>query len=264
MNTSHRPFASSIARRIPFGVAMALLVSMSTAAQAQVVVLDDFEVNEGRFAQHPGFSGSSQGFEKAATISTADRVTDAFFDGLASQFIFIDDNSTIPGSPQNLDSWRMRHLSGSGTATNNFTLGVTPGNTSYVGYWLKTNTPGLEAGISIDDGITTVVETVMARWQTIPADGQWHLFEWQLQDPNDWDVFAGLTQNGQIDSATAAIDGIFVRGGVGVPTGGDFNASFHIDRVAYNAVGSVVPEPASAGLLGLSALLLSARRRRTP
>jgi hypothetical protein len=235
--------------------------ALDSAAQAQIVVLDDFEVNEGHFTSNPNTgSGTTQGFFEVApaTIATADRVTTDFFDGLASQFITLDDDPNVGGTTANLDSWRLRHLSGGGTVANNVPLSLAVGGTSYVGYWMKTSSVGIQAGLGVDDGLALEI----GRWQNVPADGLWHFYEWQFQDANDWDAFAGTGPNGIIDSATVTIDSVFLRGGVGFGLGTDFDAQFHIDRVSFNPTGSIVPEPAGLALLALGALAVAARRRR--
>src|SRR5207244_640752 len=112
-------------------------------------------------------SGTSQGFFKAApgVPATAVRSTADFFDGLASQLIFLDDDPGTAGSGANQDSWRLRNLSGGGTIANNVTLTLAPGGTSYVGYWMKTSSAGVQAGIGIDDGPALEI----GRWQPAPA-----------------------------------------------------------------------------------------------
>jgi hypothetical protein len=96
----------------------------------------------------------------------------------------------------------------------------------------------------------------------VPADGQWHFYEWQLQDANDWNAFAGTETNGMIDSASVTLDCIFLRGGVGFGVGTDFDAQFYLDRVSFNPTGSAVPEPAGVALLALGGLAFAGRRRR--
>src|SRR4249919_3480791 len=138
------------------GSALTLLLSLSpgVCARAAVVVIDDFEASEGHFTSNPNTgSGTSQGFVKTGgTAATADRVTTQAFTGSASQQGVLDDDVAVPGSGANLDSWRLRNLSGGGTPANNVSLTNNVSDTTCVGYWIKTSSPGLEASIGIDDG----------------------------------------------------------------------------------------------------------------
>ena len=168
----------------------------------------------------------------------------------------LDDDPAVPGSGANLDSWRLRHLSGGGTPANNLSLTNVAGNTTYVGYWLKTSSIGLEASIGIDDGPALEI----GAFRPILADGQWHLYQWQFQDAADWDAFAGTGPNGQIDTASVTIDSLLFRGGPGFATGSDFDANFFIDDVSWNPIGQV-PEPSIASLLALGGWLAARRQR---
>jgi hypothetical protein len=234
-------------------------MAATSPARPDPVVIDGFEVDEGHFASNPNIaSGTSQGFIKAgATAATAERILTDFFTGTASQIITLDDDPTVPGSPASLDSWRLRHLSGGGTPANNLSLTNVSGDTTFVGYYLKTSSPGLEAAISIDDGAALE----LSEFQPIAADGLWHLYQWQLQDAADWNPFAGTGPNGQIDSASVTIDSVFFRAGAGFPIGSDFDAVFYIDDISWNPTGQI-PEPSSALLLALGGLLICRRHRR--
>jgi hypothetical protein len=243
------------------GSVLTLLLSLfpGVCAHAAVVVIDDFEINEGHFTSNPNTgSGSTQGFvEAGGTAATADRVTTEAFAGLASQQIILDDDTLVAGSGANLDSWRLRHLSGGGTPANNVSMTNNVADTTYVGYWLKTSSPGLEASISIDDG--PALE--LGSWRNITADGEWHLYQWRLQDVADWEPFAGTAPNGSIEAAAVTIDSVFLRGGAGFPTGTDFNAVFFIDDVSWNPTGTI-PEPSGTVLLALCGLMACNRRKR--
>jgi hypothetical protein len=249
--------------KMRLGVALLGLAAaggFSTSAGAAVVILDDFETTEGHFNLAPSFSGTTAGETETTPgvgPSTADRDTTTGVNGsTASQRIFIDDDPAAD-SPAGGAAWRLRHLSGSGTPANN--VAFSNGLDSYVGYYLKTSTPNLRAGILLDDGAALELSTRTP----IIADGEWHVYQWQLSDANQWDAFAGTGANGAIDAATATIDGIFVDV---VKTTGDQDATFFLDSVSFSDSGPlpapVVPEPASAGLLGLAGIGLLARRRR--
>jgi hypothetical protein len=252
---------SNLAGRFLLPVCLGIASLVSTpSADAQLVIIDGFELGEGHFTSNPNTgSGTTQGFiETGPTAATADQTFATAFTGSNSQRIVIFDDIAAGGTPANVDSWRFRHLSGAGTPANNLSLAIVTGSTGFVGYWLKTSSAGLEAGIGIDDGLALEI----GRWQPIIADGQWHLYEWQFQDAVDWDAFAGTGPNGQIDAASVTIDSVFIRAGVGVGIGTAFDADFVIDDVSYNPTGSAVPEPSSMLLIGLASLSCCLRRWR--
>jgi hypothetical protein len=227
---------------------------MQAAVHGAVVILDDFEVDEGHFADPPSFSGSTGGI--LAPTSTADRDTTEASTGIASQRLFIDDdpNNFISGDP-----WRVRHLSGRGNIAANVPLS----GGGFVGYFAKTLTPNLQASLMIDDSPTALER---ARYQPMINDGLWHLYKWILSDEADWEPFALADTNGVIDNAagTVTLDSVYF-----VPIF-DFNttdqdATIFMDDVAYNAEGlipDIIPEPGSFALLA-TGLLAVARRRRT-
>jgi hypothetical protein len=239
-----------------------LNVAFATAGYSQTTILDNFEAGEGHFTSDPNTgSGTSLGFFKT-TATTAVQVTTEANTGTGSQRIILDDD---PATAATTDSWRLRHLSGGGTPANNVSLTNTAGGTSYVGYYLKT-TSLFDVGIAIDDGAALELGT----FKPVVADGLWHLYQWKLQDPLEWDAFAGTAPNGQLDTATVTIDSLFFRGGAGVATGSDFNATFFLDDVAFNPSGQLpaattgpIPEPTTA-LFGAALMGVCTLRRRRP
>jgi hypothetical protein len=229
------------------------------SVHAANIVIDDFEGSEGHFTSLPSTSGTTTGeTETAPSIgpSTADLDTTVSISGISSQRIFLDDDPSADVPSTNpVQAWRLRHLSGGGTPANNLSF-VASG---YVGFYLRTATPDLQASIFIDDG------AALERASYIPiiGDGAWHLYQWNLDDDTQWEAFAGTTPNGIIDSATVTIDGIFVNA---LKTSGDQDAIFNLDYVVANPDGLItpVPEPASGmffAFCGAVAILHSRRRR---
>jgi hypothetical protein len=234
-------------------LALCAVVGLASSADAAVIVLDDFEANEGHFTSDPDTSGSSAGQTQTTPNvgpSTADRDTTVFFEGSASERLVIDDNpaATAPDGT----AWRIRFLSGGGTPANNTTLDTT----GFVGYWLQTTNPNLRAGIMVDDGAALERSTRTP----IIADGQWHLYQWDFDDANQWDGFAGTAPNGVIDAATATIDSLYFDA-VLAGDGSDQDATFYVDAVSHNPEGEIpIPEPAAVSLLSVAALALLRRR----
>jgi len=215
-------------------------------------VLDDFEDSNGRFFRDPDFSGSNRGLLETTDgvgPSEAHRTANDALHGFAAHQLSIvsQDDPTWTG-------FRARHLSGGGTPANNEQFGTQ----GFVGFYIKTITPGLLASIALDENLGSTIELGVA--QDVIADGLWHLYEWNLADSARWDAFAGAAANGQIDGPIMTIDSIFISSLF------DQNATVLIDAVSYNPNGSLaalVPEPTGLTTLAL-AVLLFRRRRADP
>jgi hypothetical protein len=132
----------------------------------------------------------------------------------------------------------------------------------YVGFFMKTTETDLQVFIGLDDG-ASAGSVGLERSTAIPAiaDGEWHLYEWNLADPSVWSNFSG--GNGMIDGPNAYIDSIFFQSGASTA-----NKTFSvlIDTVAYNPFGSLavlamVPEPSFLVMLlpGVALLLRRAK-----
>ena len=88
------------------------------------------------------------------------------------------------------------------------------------------------------------------------ADGEWHLYQWNLDDAGEWDAFAGGA-DGDIDgvSGFVSIDSIWLAG-AGAPM-------VFLDTVSHNPDGLMgVPEPCGAWMLALAGLAGMQRSRR--
>ena len=160
-------------------------------------------------------SGSNVGIGPG---STANRVTDESFAGDGSQRIFIDGN---PGE------WFLRHLSGiESFADTNGNLALDP--SGFIGFWLKTDDPGISVQIAIDDPHPALERGVE---QAVVADGTWHLYQWNLEDAGQWEAWIG--GDGAIAGGTVTLDSIQFTGS------GD--ATIYLDSVSYNPNGPLLP-----------------------
>src|SRR5262249_52855020 len=151
-----------------------------------------------------------------------DRVTTAHqgASGTGSQLL----NLVTSGS----GAWQIRHNSGTGSGL----AGQPAGNAAldafgYVGFWLKTDDPGVTVRIAIDDPTTSYPSALERGFaQNVISDNEWHLYQWNLGDPNHWDAFSGGA-NGEIDGEiSVTIDSIWFNG-LG-------NAQIYLDNVSYN------------------------------
>ncbi len=182
-----------------------------------IITLTDFEINEGTFTESPTYSGSNIGID----AGTADRVTTEAHNGIASQRISITKDPTSP-------NWMLRHVSGVWAAPSN---NVPIDAQGHIGFWLKTDTPGLSVQFGLDDydGQSADLSSLMP----VIADGDWHLYQWDLDDPDQWHPWAGVGGDGTITGPTFTMDGIFFHG--------SSDAVFYLDDVSYNNNGTLTP-----------------------
>lgn len=186
----------------------------------------DFENGfEANFTLPPGYSGSTYGIDTEA--STSDSVNTDSVNGDWSQRLHIVDDRNQSGG------WFVRHLSGSSASRSENAVRNTTG---YVGFWAKTDTEGCFASIAIDNTYNTTADR--GNFREMPADGQWHLYQWNLEDDNDWHGW--VNGNGIIDTVDFTIDSIQF-------TGADRDADIYIDDVAHGSVISLEYLHATAG-----------------
>ncbi len=206
------------------------LLAWTPWAQAQEVVFDNFNANEGHFTNHPAFSGSTNGIVGSPT-STADRVTtDSPREGIGHQKLVL--VKTVDAG-----AFRCRHLSGGGVIGNNVPFTTGAGTDGWIGYYLKTTQTNLTASMWIEGPSNN-----FATRKDIIADGQWHLYEWNLDDDTKGADGWGDDANGILaNAATVAngshtIDSIIIRG-TDIPANQSMTIFF--DFLALNRNGSV-------------------------
>ena len=209
----------------------AQLIGEGTGGSNEFTMIESFDVDEGYFGSSLQFSGSNQGIGAA---STANRVTSEAQDGAGSQELFIDGDSS---------GWFLRHVSGIGS------FASPAGNlafdtTGYLGLWLKTDSPGLTVRPAIDAPDTA--DRGVAK--DVVADGEWHLYEWNLEDDAEWQAW--VNGDGIIDAATATLDSIQFTGSGA--------ATLFLDSVSHNPAGRAPPDRAKR-----CALRLPRRAHRT-
>jgi hypothetical protein len=188
-------------------------------------VIDNFEVNEGHFGWAYNASPISQTFGLSAS-TTIDRVITDAQTGVGSQAL----NLVSDGSA----SWQLRHNSGI------VSIAAPAGNmplvaNGYVGFWLKTDDPGVTVRIAIDDPVgNTAIERGLAK--NVIADNEWHLYQWNFDDNSQWQAFAGGA-NSIIDAVggSVTIDSIFFAG--------SGNAQIYMDNVSHNPLAMLAAAP---------------------
>ena len=239
-----------------FAIAVMATAGFTANASAAIMVLDDFNVNEGRFALAPTFSGSTAGL---ATTSTADRIITDSFEGAGSQQLVFNDDTVAAGGTS-----RVRFLSGGGSPGGasgqpaNTPIAVTAGTDGWIGFALKTTTPGWNVQMWLEGP-----ENNGSFQKEVIADGQWHTYSWNLDDEtggvDGWQA-AGVPGivGGDIDVAIGnyTIDSILFR-----HTAMPATSTILMDYVAVNTDGRI-PEPATLALAGMGLIGLCSVARR--
>jgi hypothetical protein len=236
-----------------FAAAIGVICTLFLAGSAAnaSIVFDDFNVNEGHFTASPGNNGS--GTSSIASTSTADRVTVGTFEGAGAEEVVGVFSTATPIE-------RMRFLtSGAGAPASNVAFSVTAGTDGWIGLYAKTsNSTGARLQLAIDEPGNVTTSMVGTRPISLINDGNWHLYEWNLDVASDWSSLSGVTSNTVLTNTTHTIDSIFMTS-----IAGNFTIDF--DYVALNDTGSVadlLPEPASITLLGLAFVAMVGRRSR--
>jgi hypothetical protein len=231
----------------------AIFTGLGTHAQG-AIIFDDFNTSLGHFNQPPNFSSTNTSLDPANSSST--RITTDSEEGTASdRLIFTHDTTTTT-------ALRVRFVSGSGTPANNTAFTLTTGTDGFIGFYAKNSTPGWNATIALDGAGNTAAEMDGGVQRTLSTDGQWHLYEWNLDLSTDWTNVPGIGggHTGGPQAVSHTIDSIFFFG----PTTQGASNTMVLDFVALNDQGSVaglVPEPGMLSLGGLAMLGLARRRR---
>ena len=167
--------------------------------------------HEGTFHRSPTFSGSTT---PNVAGSTADRSSVEALSGSHSQLL------NITYDEASGQDFLLRHLSGAlysdfGGSSNAAArvANLQMESIGSIGFWLKTDDPGLQVSIAIDDpnSIGDISSTERGTFRGIIADNQWHKYEWHLEETTDWEAWVGGS-NGQIDDSRITIDSIQIIG----------------------------------------------------
>lgn len=205
-----------------FGQAVKDYNTALDARDDHLLPISEFEGgDEGYFATSPQLSGSNIGIGAGTTASITE---DVAFRGTGSQEI------TIDGSDS---GWFLRHLAGTAGGLANPTGNRELIAQGSIGFWLRTFDEDLSVRLAVDD-VEGTGERGVAR--SITADGDWHLYEWSLDDDSQWEGW--VAGNGEINGQTVTLDSIQFFGS------GD--ATVWLDKVAFNPFGTLSLEAISA------------------
>jgi len=177
--------------------------------------LTDFERNDGFLSSAVGSAPGSRGIGagSSAVRTAADARTGSF-----AQRIDIDyDPSQDPGG----DGFLLRHISGVQNAEpflGEPTANVLMESAGSVGFWIKTDTPGIEVALGVDHGFAND----RSLFRQVPANGEWTRVQWFLDDAAQW--LSGVPI-GTIDGQFS-LDSVLIRG--------DSDATVLVDDLFWN------------------------------
>lgn len=242
-----------ICRWVAIAGLLALVSGHSPALGA--IIFDDFESSEGHFTSAPNAASSSN--SNVASTSTADRVTTQHAEplGIAAEQVVLK-------PPTAGQSMRVRFLSGGGTPGNN-TAFTTSSSTSdgYIGLAIKTSTSGWSVQVVLDGPVSGDIQGGLS--QSITPDGEWHVYDWNLDNAASWGSVGGIGGDSTFDEGTQSIDSIVFR-----HSAAPASSTLFMDFVAKSDNGSIsaiVPEPTSGAVFVIVtaiAAVLGGRRLR--
>ena len=188
-----------------------------TEDQGSWCLFSDFEnLDQNTFSQSPTASGSTYGI---LPHSYANAIDFGGYKSRGCQKLTIIDNPAISGG------WFLRHLSGSQASRSQNRICPTKGR---VGFYARTHSSGLSAAIAIDNSANVTADRGILK--PIVGDGNWHFYEWNLEDSNQWEGWAN--GDGVIDTSDFTIDSIQFYGP-------DSDSVIYLDSIAHNSTGSI-------------------------
>ncbi|HEY3395026.1 MAG TPA: hypothetical protein VGK58_20145 [Lacipirellulaceae bacterium] len=221
------------------------------------LVFATFNTDETPFTSDPNDSGTSVDDNPN---STAVRVVNGGADGFGREGIgfqklvlnYEENNALVNGI-------RIRHLSGGGTPSSNMSFTTSAGIDGWIGYWVRTTVAGLTTSINLDGPGNTGAEMDGSTPIDLMADGQWHLYEWNLDSAASWTTVPGIGGTAGLADGTHTVDSIYFRDANGLPSP---SGTYYLDFVALNSTGSValitpaaVPEAGAIAAMGLVGLI---------
>jgi hypothetical protein len=249
--------------RVKSNLAAGLLVvtGFSVTATAAPVLIQDYEAPgnlDAPFNLVADFAGQTTGVNGATDAIT--HVADDGANGTAASAQHVFEHLTSESPTAGGWQWQVRILPNAGG--NSDASNPTFTSDGYVGYWLKVD-PSVTAEMKTAPILESTAGTGTATagvLRDVENDGQWHLYQWNMDEPADFNntfsgVFGGAALGDTSLEGTVLIDSIALVS----PNGG--NATFRIDQIGYDNAGPL-PEPSLAGLAALGLLSLGRMRCR--
>jgi hypothetical protein len=201
---------------------LAIFAAQPSQPAGSRYVFADFEAgDETCFRYDLTYSGSTEG---ALATSVAEAITSGGHNSAGCQRLAIRDDPAVAGGQENPDGWFVRHLAGAPGAASPATRAgneIRPAE-GVIGLWAKTSQAGVQISLAIDDSDGVTADRGIR--QDLIADGQWHRYQWSLEDDSQWEGW--VNGDGLINSADFTIDSIQLFGG-------NANATVFIDDVFH-------------------------------
>lgn len=236
--------------------------------------LTGFEAGNEHFVREIDFAGQTRNVGAGSTAEVSQQQSQ---EGASSQKLTINyDEASDLADNGVRDGFTVRHLSGveNGRRLSNILSG-TPINPAgdpvgnlvlptegTIGFWLLAEPlagdANLQVAITIDEWETNVADADLEQstFINVIADGQWHSYQWSLDDDSLWSGAFGSSNLGDgVLGQRMTVDSILLRG--------QSNAVIYLDNVFYSSV-SAIPEPSTTVcLLVLGGAVVWRRRRNT-
>jgi flagellar hook assembly protein FlgD len=205
-------------------------------------IIDDFTKHAGHFGNPPNsttaisptYSGSTVGI---AATSAAKWVTDRNRSAGPAGAIEI----TMEDNPAVTTDWQVRYLSGIGAPASNDSLAPF----GYIGFWVRTSNapPGATVAIGIDDP----ADGPTKRSVPLPAinDGDWHLYQWKLDDETQWTPWVVNSGKSRIVGPRVNIDAVWF-----LAPNNPGSWTVHLDDVSYNPFGMIEVDAGRGDITG--------------
>lgn len=224
-------------KRITLTIISTVILTVGIATlPAAPVVIDDFNVNEGHFSSVPTASGSTAGI---LASSTADRVTTIPVEGAGCERLVFNTNGAA--------TVRVRFLSGGGTIANNTPIATSGNVDGWIGFYLKTTNTGWNVQLWLEGGPGGQAQSATNNGSVpkdLIADGEWHLYEWDLDntagDADGWGSVANIINGSStILDGNHTIDSIIFRNSAAPNSITNGVNVIFLDFLARNDAGSV-------------------------
>lgn len=191
-------------------------------------VLDSFDADAGHFSGPVVASGSTRGVDERSSASLDTKV---LRDGKAS--LKLDVVADSSGGEMLL-----RLLSAGASPKGNVIGGKAMGNDGFVGLWIRRE-PSAEqllVALVVDEGTPNAIATERSEWLDVKADGQWHLYQFGLNEDAKWFNYNG--GNGKIDGPNVFIDSLLFRATKSSDEkGAPFSGTIWMDSLTYDPTG---------------------------
>lgn len=194
--------------------------------------IDDFENGKlGQFAGPILASGQSRGIDASSTVAIDKSVAHG---GKASMKL-----SLVADPAKADDGFQLRLLSGDASPKTNAIAGKAMGNDGFVGVYLRREPggPPLHVSLIVDEGTPSATSTERGQWFEVKADGEWHLYEWGLNEDAKWSNYNG--GDGRIDGPNVFVDSLLFRTTTGDGNGAPFSGTIWVDNMTYEPNGNI-------------------------